>query len=177
MDGGVLTVGAGPRHSRQRFPWALLAGVLALAPLVSLLPMVLYRLVSPWWLSLTLRVAVGDVALSMVPSVMPVVRSLRALLWFTASLMLLMLLVVGVGLCVGCQWPVFGGGLWLVPVALSGRVCSRWRGLLVMLLVGVVLAMPQEGVCKECSYQDRPLLYPFHHPLSLLWSCFSPGSA
>ena len=59
----------------------------------------------------------------MVPSVMPVVRSLRALLWFTASLMLLMLLVVGVGLCVGCQWPVFGGGRWLVPVALSGRVC------------------------------------------------------
>ena len=69
---------------------------------------------------------------------MPVVRSLRALLWFTASLMLLMLLVVGVGLCVGCQWPVFGVGRWLVPVPLSGRLCSRWRGLLVMLLVRVV---------------------------------------
>ena len=84
--------------------------MLALAPLVSLLPMVSYRVVSPWWLSLTLRVAVGEVPLSVVPSVMPVVRSLRVLLWFTASLMLLMLLVVGVGLCVGCQWPVFGGG-------------------------------------------------------------------
>ena len=143
MDGGVLTVGAGPRHSWRRFPWALLAGVLALAPLVSLLPMVLYRVVSPWWPSLTLRVAVGEVALSVVPSVMPVVRSLRALLWFTASLMLLMLLVVGVGLCVGGQWPVFGGGRWLVPVALSTRVCSRWRGLLVMLLVRVVQAMPR----------------------------------
>ena len=143
MDGGVLTVGAGPRHSWRRFPWALLAGVLALAPLVSLLPMVSYRVVSPWWLSLTLRVAVGEVALSVVPSVMPVLRSLRAMLWFTASLVLLMLLVVGVGLCVGGQWPVFGGGRWLVPVALSGRVCSRWRGLLVMLLVRVVQAMPQ----------------------------------
>ena len=79
--------------------------MLALAPLMSLLPMVSYWVVSPWWLSLTLRVAVGEVALSVVPWVMPVVRSLRALLWFTASLMLLMLLVVGVGLCVGCQWP------------------------------------------------------------------------
>ena len=75
MDGGVLTVEAGPRHSWRRFPWALLAGVLALAPLVSLLPMVSYQVVSPWWLSLTLWVAVGEVALSVVPSVMPVVRS------------------------------------------------------------------------------------------------------
>ena len=33
------------------------------------------------------------------------------------------------------------------------------------------------GDCKEGPYQDRPLLYPFHHFLSLLWSCFSPGSA
>ena len=143
MDGGVLAVGAGPHHSWRRFPWALLAGVLALAPLVSLLPMVSYRVMSPWWLSLRLRVAVGEVALLVVPSVMPVVRSLRALLWFTASLMLLMLLVVGVGLCVGGQWPVFGGWRWLVPVALSGRVCSRWRRLLVMLLVRVVQAMPR----------------------------------
>ena len=60
----------------------------------------------------------------MVLSVMLVVRSLRALLWFTASLMLLMLLLVGLGLCVGGQWPVLGGGRWLVSVALSGRVCS-----------------------------------------------------
>ena len=125
-------------HSWLRFPWASLAGVLALAPLVSLLPMVSYRVVLPWWLLLTLRVVVGEVALSVVPSVMPVVRWSRALLWFTGSLMLLMLLVFGVGPCVGCQWPVFGGGRLLVPVALSGRVCSRWRGLLVMLLVRVV---------------------------------------
>ena len=47
MDGGVLTVGTGPPHSWRRFPWALLAGVLALAPLVSLLSMVSYRVVTP----------------------------------------------------------------------------------------------------------------------------------
>ena len=119
LDGGVLTVGVGPRHSWRRFPWALLAGVLA--PLVSLMSMVLYRVVSRWWLSLTLWVVVAEVALSVAVSVMLVVRSLRALLWFTASLMLLMLLVVGVCLCVGGQWPLFGGGRWLVSVALSGR--------------------------------------------------------
>ena len=136
VDGGVLTVGVGPGHSWRRFPWASLAGVLA--PLASLMSMVLYRVVLPWWLSLTLWVVVAEVALSVAVSVMPVVRSL---LWFTASLMLLMLLLVGVGLCVGGQWPVFGGGRWLVSVALSGRVCSRWCGLLVMLLVRVVQAM------------------------------------
>ena len=48
VDGGVLTVGSGLRHSWRRFPWALLAGVLA--PLVSLMLMVLYGVVSPWWL-------------------------------------------------------------------------------------------------------------------------------
>ena len=106
-----------------------------LAPSVLLMSMVLYRVVSPWRLPLTLWVVVADVALSVAVSVMPVVRSLRALLRFTGSVMLLMLLVVGVGLCVGGQWPVFGGGRWLVSVALSGRVCSRWCGLLVMLLV------------------------------------------
>ena len=79
----------------------------------------------------------------MVLSVMPVVRSLRALLWFTASLMLLMLLVVGVGLRVGGQWLVFWGGRWLVPLALTGRVCSRWCGPPVMPLVRVVQAMPR----------------------------------
>ena len=141
VDGGVLTVGVVSRHSWRRFPWALQADVLA--PLVSLMSMVLYRVVSPWWLSLTLWVVVAEVALSVVLSVMLVVRSLWALLWFTASLMLLMLLVVGVGLCVGGQWPVFVGRRWLVPVALSGRVCSRWCGLLVMLLVRVVQAMPR----------------------------------
>ena len=36
---------------------------------------------------------------------------------------------------------VFGGGRWLVPVALSRRVCSRWCGLLVLPLVRVVHAM------------------------------------
>ena len=33
VDCGVLTVGVRPRHSWRRFPWALLAGVLPLAPL------------------------------------------------------------------------------------------------------------------------------------------------
>ena len=122
-------------------------------PLVSLMPMVLqalYRVVSLWWLSLTLWVAVAEVALSMVLLVMPVARPLRALLWFTASLMLLMLLVVDVGPCVGDQWLVFGGGLplfpgggSLVPLALTGRVCSRWCGPLVMPLVRVLQAMPR----------------------------------
>ena len=99
----------------------------------------------PWppLVSLTLRVAVAEVALSAVVSVTPVVRSLRAVLWFTVFLMLLMLLVVGVGLCVGGQWPVFGGGCWLVPVGLSWRVCSRWCGLVMMPLVRVVQAMPR----------------------------------
>ena len=124
VDGCVLTVGVGPRRSWRSFPWALLEGVLA--PLVSLMSMVLYRVVSPWWLSLTFWVVVAEVALSVAVSVMPVVRSLRALLRFTASLMLLMLLVVGVGLCVGGQWPVFGVVRCLVSVGLSGRVCSRW---------------------------------------------------
>ena len=32
VDGGVLTVGMAPRHSWRRFRWALLVGVLALAP-------------------------------------------------------------------------------------------------------------------------------------------------
>ena len=138
-------MGVGPRHSWRRFPWALLAGVLALA--VSAVPVVrtllgvldaddlqaLYRVVSPWWLSFTFWVAVAEVALSVVLLMMPVARLLRALLRFTASLMLLMLLVVGVGPCVGGQWLVFGSGLplfpggrWLVPLALTGRVCSRW---------------------------------------------------
>ena len=133
VDGGVLTAGVGPRHSWWRYPWVLLARVLA--PLVSLMPMVLYRAVSPWRLPLTLWVVVAEAAPSVAVSVMPVVRSLWASLWFTASRTLLMLLVVGVGLCVGGQRLVFRGGRWPVSVALSGRVCSRWCGLLVMLLV------------------------------------------
>ena len=93
VDGGVLTVGVRPHHSWRRFPWASPAGVLA--PLVSLMWMVLYQVVSPWRLSLMVWVVVAEVALSVAVSVMPVVRSLRALLSFRASLMLLMLLVVG----------------------------------------------------------------------------------
>ena len=112
--GGVLTAEGGPRHSWRRFPRASLAGGLALAPSVSLLPMVSHR-DAGWGM---LRVAVGEVALPVAPSVVPVVRSLRALLWFTVSLMLLMLLVVGVGLCVVCQW------LLLVLVVVLGAV--RW---------------------------------------------------
>ena len=46
VDGGVLTAGVGPRHSWWRYPLVSLARVLA--PLVSLMPMVLYRAVSPW---------------------------------------------------------------------------------------------------------------------------------
>ena len=120
--------------SQRRFPWASLAGVLALAPLVSLLPMVLYRVVSPWWLSLTLRVAVGEVALSVVPSVMPVVRSLRALLWFMASLMLLMLLVVFALNGALCGWP--------------GRdAAGGWCGSVCGLSVACVRAWALAGSC------------------------------
>ena len=72
VDGGVLTVGVGPRHSWRRFPWASLARVLA--PLVSLMSMVLYRVVSLLRLSLTLWVVVGEVALSVAVLVMPVMR-------------------------------------------------------------------------------------------------------
>ena len=133
VDGGDLTAGVGPRHSWWRYPRVSLARVLA--PLVLLMSMVLYRAVSPWRLPLTLWVVVAEAALSVAVSVIPVVRSLWALLWFTASLTLLKLLVVGVGLCVGGQRPVSRGGRLPVSVALSGRVCSRWCRLLVMLLV------------------------------------------
>ena len=75
VDGGVVTVGLGPRHFWRRFPWASLARVLA--PLVSLMSMVLYRVVSPWRLPLTPWVVVAEVALSVAVSVMPVARLLR----------------------------------------------------------------------------------------------------
>ena len=104
-------------------------------PLVSMMLTGLYRAVSPWRLPLTLWVVVAEAALPVAVSVMSVVRSLSPPLWFTASRTLLMLLVVGVGLCVGGQRLVFRGGRWPLSVALSGRVCSRWCGLLVMLLV------------------------------------------
>ena len=135
--GGVLTAEGGPRHSWRRFPRALLAGGLALAPSVSLPPMVSHR-DAGWGM---LRVAVGGVALPVAPSVVPVVRSLRALLWFTVSLMLLMLLVVGVGLCVVCQWlllvlvVVLGAGRWVARLerlgcnlAVVGSGRPRWCG-------------------------------------------------
>ena len=122
MDSGVLTVGAGPRHSWRRFPWALLAAVLALAPLVSLLRMVSYRVVSPWWLSLMPRVGVGEVALSVVLSVKPVVRSLRALLWFTVSLMLFTAAGGWCGSVCGLSVACVRG--W----ALAGSCGSVWEG-------------------------------------------------
>ena len=100
VDGGVLTAGVGPRHCWWRYPWVSLARVLA--PLVSLMPTVLYRALSPWRLPLTLWVVVAEAALPVALSVMSVVRSLWAPLWFTASRTLLMLLVVG-GLCSG-RW-------------------------------------------------------------------------
>ena len=160
VDGGVLTVPWGwdlatpGRSSRGHcwpvcWPWRCWPCLVLGPSLVSLMPMVLqalYRGVSPWWLSLMLRVAVAEVALLL----MPVARLLRALPRFTPSLMLLMLVVVGVGQCVGGQWPVFAGGLPLFPggrrlvsLALTGRVCSRWCGPLVMPLVRVLQAMPR----------------------------------
>ena len=90
-------------------------------------------------MSFTFRVAVAEVALS----VMPMARPLRALLRFTASLMLLTLLVMGVGPCVGGQWLVFGAGSLVMPLlrvlqAMS-RVMSSVRVVLVALLVRVPL--------------------------------------
>ena len=98
-------------------------------PLVSLMPMVLqalYWVVSPWWLSLTLRVAVAEVALSVVLLVMPVARPLQAILWVTASLMLLMLLLVRVcgsvfGRSVAC---VQGCAAFIPGRALAGSLGS-----------------------------------------------------
>ena len=91
-----------------------------LAPLVSLMSMVLYRAVSPWRLPLSLWVVVAEAAPPGAVSVMPVVRSLWAPLWFTSSRTLLMLLVVGVGLCVGGQRLVFR--------AVAGFCGSVWEG-------------------------------------------------
>ena len=42
-----------------------------------------------------------------------------------------------------------------------------------LVLIVLIVFLPS----KEGLYQDRPLLYPFHHFMSLLWSCFSPDSA
>ena len=84
------------------------------------MPMVLYRAVSTWRLPLTLWFVVAEAALPVSVSVMSVVRSLWAPLWFTASRTLLMLLVVGVGLCVGGQRLVFR--------AVAGFCRSVWEG-------------------------------------------------
>ena len=140
VDGGILTVpwgwdlatpGGGSRGHCWPvcWPWRCWPCLVSGPSLVSLMPMVLqafYRLVSPCWVSLTFRVAVAEVALS----VLPVSRPLRALLRFTASLMLLMLLVVGVGPCVGGQWLVFGGGSLVMPLVrvLQALVTVWWMG-------------------------------------------------
>ena len=196
--GGVLTAEGGPRHSWRRFPRASLAGGLALAPSVSLLPMVSHR-DAGWGM---LRVAVGEVALPVAPSVVPVVRSLRALLWFTVSLMLLMLLVVGVGLCVGCQWlllvlvVVLGVGRWVARLerlgcnlaAEGGRVvmctpdwgCSGehayWRPMLDRMTVGRVQLPTVPSMCLRTQTQlCRPLSGPVSYPslmdLPILYPC------
>ena len=129
VDGGVLTVPGGwgfatpGRGSRGRcwlvcWPWRCWLFLVSGPSLVSLMLMVLralYRVVLPWWLSLMLRVAIAEVALSVLLLVMPVAMPWRALLPFTASLMLRMLLVVGVGPCVGDRWPVFSGLAAFVP--------------------------------------------------------------
>ena len=147
------------------WPWQCWPCLVWRPCLVSLMPMELTALywvvpgaraplvVSPRALLLMLWVAVAEVALLVVLLLMPVARPLRALLRFTVSLMLLMLralLVVDVGLCVGGQWlvfrvglPLLPGGRWLVPLALTGRVCSRWCGPLVMPLVRVLQVMPR----------------------------------
>ena len=78
-----------------------------LAPLVLLMPMVLYRAVLLWRLPLTLWFVGAEAVLPVSVSVMPVLRSLWASLWFSTSQTLLMLVVVGVGLCVGGQRLVF----------------------------------------------------------------------
>ena len=86
VDGGFLTVPRGwdlatpGGGSRGRYwpvccPWRCWPCLVSGPSLVSLMPMVLqalYPVVSPSWLSLTLRVAVAEVALSLVLLVMPV---------------------------------------------------------------------------------------------------------
>ena len=78
-----------------------------LAPLVLLMPMVSYRAVLPWRLLLTLWFVGAE-------AVLPVS------LWFSASRTLLMLVVVGVGLCVGGQRLAFR--------AVVGFCGSVWGG-------------------------------------------------
>ena len=136
VDGGILTVpwawdpGTPGGGSRGRCwpvcsPWRCWPCLVSGPSLVSLMPMALYRVVSPRWLSLTLRVAVAEVALSVVLLVMPVAMPLRALLRFTASLMLLMLLVVGFGSMCGRSVACVRGWAAFVPGrALAGSIGS-----------------------------------------------------
>ena len=78
--------------------------------------------VVPGGVAVTLWFVVAEAALPVAVSVMSVMRSLWAPLWFTASQMLLMLLVVGVGPCVGGQRLVFR--------AVAGFCGSVWEGVL-----------------------------------------------
>ena len=137
----LATAGGGSRGRcwSVRRPWRCWPCLVSGPSLVSLMPGVLQALyralpgarapwvVSRWWLLLMLRVAVAEVALLVVLLLMPVASSLRALLRFMVSLMFLMLmalLVVGVGPCVGrgglcsgvgclCSWAVAGRFHWL----------------------------------------------------------------
>ena len=168
--GGVLTAEGGPRHCWRRFPCASLADGLALAPSVSLLPMASYRDAGCGML----RVAVGEVALPVAPSVMPVVRSLRALLWFTVSLMLLMLLVVGVGLCVGCQWlllllvVVLGAGPWVARLErLWCNLAAGWFLVLVRCWRG---CLRRHAGCRGCwCCRRRPRWFRASPLVRVLW--------
>ena len=101
------------------------------------LTMVSYRAVLPWRLQLTLWFVGAEAVLPVSVSVMPVVRSLWVSLWFSASRTLPMLVVVGVGLCVGGPRLAFRavvgfcGSVW-GACAVGGVVCwcccwCRWR--------------------------------------------------
>ena len=65
------------------------------------------------------------------------------------------------------------------PGTISGKLSTSCSATY-LLLTAVRRPPPLEvevAPVKKGPYQDRPLLYPFHHFLSLLWSCFSPDSA
>ena len=75
---------------------------------------------------------------------------------------------------VRAQWCPFPGAAAISGGGLGGFLGPAW-GLPGPCPLGSASGCPWAG--KEGPYQDRPLLYPFHHFLSLPWSCFSPGSA
>ena len=112
--------------------------------------------------------------LSVVPSVMPVVRLLHALLWFTASLMLLMLVVVGVGLCVGCQWllllvvVVLGAGRWVARLECPG--CNMAVGWFVVLVCCWRGCLRCRAGCRGCwCCQRRPRWFRVFPLVRVLW--------